>query len=281
MKIIFRVCILIFLFSNNAIHLQAQPKDNLRRQAISQVLFKGCYFSFYLSPYLAEKAKTVMQSGNYSIHSTYAKGLEAGGNLFINFNKKYSLITGLHAGFSGRNAALFVPKADFNPNLKTDANMSFAFARDYDLYLTLPIWFEKRWSGKKFDQWNLDAGVNVRYYPDDIFYIYNFWQEDVNDQYVQVFSMDGEVGNNYALWLNYNIGGGYSFFLSNYNFLRINVIANLSAKKIANFNYSITVSGKPESTGTYSANLSYIGISLNYIFTGANKKLVKLYKEKF
>jgi hypothetical protein len=93
--------------------------------------------------------------------------------------------------------------------------------------------------------------------------------------------MEGEVWNNNAPWVNYNIGGGYSLFLSNYNFLRINVIANLSAKKLVNFNYTINVTGKPQSTGTYSANLSYIGVSLNYIFTGANKKLVKLYKKKF
>jgi hypothetical protein len=77
------------------------------------------------------------------------------------------------------------------------------------------------------------------------------------------------------------LSGGYSFFLSNYNFLTINLLANFSATKIANFNYTIDVTGKPESTGIYSANLSYVGLSICYIFTGANRRLLKLYEEEF
>ncbi|HEV8082836.1 MAG TPA: hypothetical protein VGP55_06530, partial [Chitinophagaceae bacterium] len=87
-----------------------------------------------------------------------------------------------------------------------------------------------------------------------------------------------DVGNNLKPWINFNVGGGYSIFLSNYNFLRVNLTANFSATKVVNFNYTIDVSGKPQSSGTYSANLSYVGLSINYIFTGVNKRLLRFYK---
>jgi hypothetical protein len=63
--------------------------------------------------------------------------------------------------------------------------------------------------------------------------------------------------------------------------LRINLLANFSATKVVNFNYSIDVTGKPESTGIYSAKLSYVGLSISYIFTGANRRLLKLYEEEY
>ena len=137
---------------------------------------------------------------------------------------------------------------------------------------------ERRWAGKNNSTWNVDAGINVRLDPNEEGYGYDYGGINVNGQGVLVLDMNGDIGNNLKPWLNYNIGGGYSIFLSNYNFLRINLIANFSATKIANFNYTISVTGKPESTGTYSANLSYAGLSFSYIFTGTNKRLLKLYE---
>lgn len=277
----FGILISILLLRNNSISLFAQTKDSLRKEAISHVLFRGCNFSLYFSYYSAQKAKILPKSGEYKIRSSRVGGIEIGGNWSINFNKNYSIITGIHGGASGRNASLFIPKTDFSPNLKRHANMPFVFGRDYDLYLSLPVWFERRWENRNFNQWNLIAGINIRYYPDDIFYIYTFDEQDVNNQFIEVFDMEGEVWNDYSPWVNYNIGGGYSFFLSNYNFLRINFIANLSTNKLAKFNYTINVTGKPPSTGTYTANLSYFGLSISYIFTGSNRKLVKLYRKRF
>ena len=257
----------------------AQHKVDLRKEGISKVLFKRNYFSFYLSPYVSKKGKTVYKSGPYSVSAANSSGIEGGGNYFINFNNNYSLITGAHAGFSGRNFKLFISKADFNPSLQNDINFRGRLTKDYDLYLSAPIWFEKRWIKKNNTTWNADAGINVRFDPNEEFYFYDYGGIDINGQYDPVLSMGGYVGNNWKPWINFNIGGGYSFFLSNYNFLRVNLLANFSATKIVNFNYTIDVSGKPQSTGTYSANLSYIGLSINYILTGTNKRLVKLYEK--
>ncbi|HXR85290.1 MAG TPA: hypothetical protein VN722_13335 [Hanamia sp.] len=254
-------------------------KNKLIKEALSKVLFKGSYFSFYLSPYISQKPKCVKQSGRYALNASESSGLEAGGNYFINFNENYSLIVGAHAGYSGRNFKLFISKSDFDPNLKDDINFQGRMTKDYSLYLSAPVWFEKRWLKKNNTSWNLDAGINLRFDPDEAYYIYDYGEVDINGQSVPVLDMEGPVGNDLKPWLNYNIGGGYSVFLSNYNFIRINLIANFSATKIVNFNYSIAVDDKPQSTGTYRTNLSYAGLSISYILTGANKRVLREYQE--
>lgn len=255
-------------------------QHNFIKKNIPKVIFKGSWFGLYLSPYTAQKGKPIRQSGPYSMSASNVPGIEAGANYFINFDKDYALILGAHVGFSGRNFKLFISKSDFNPNLENDIDFRGRLTKDYDIYLSAPVWFEKRWTRKNNSIWNVDAGLNVRFDPNEEFYIYDYGGRDTNGQYVPVLSMDGYIGNNWKPWINYNIGGGYSMFLSNYNFLRINLLANFSATKIANFNYTIDVTGKPQSTGTYSANLSYVGLSISYIFTGANKRLLKLYEEQ-
>lgn len=280
MKILPVVCrllisVLFYLFAQLPAFAQ---NIALKKENISKVLFKGNYFSLYLSPFVAQKARCISQSGTYPLSASKSSGIEAGGNYFINFNENYSLIAGAHAGFSGRNFELFISKSDFNPNLENDINFRGRLTKDYDLYLSAPIWFEKRWIRKNNSTWNVDAGINFRFDPDEAFYTYNYNGIDVNGQYVPVLYLDGWAGNNAKPWLNFNIAGGYSVFLSNYNFIRINLVANLSATKVVNFNYTIDVTGKPQSTGTYSSNLSYIGLSINYILTGTNKRLLKLYE---
>ena len=256
-------------------------KNNFIRENISKVLYKGSWFSFYLSPYRAEKGKPVSQSGAYSMSASNQPGIEVGCNYFINFSKNYSLTVGAHVGFSGRDFKLFIPKSDFSPDLQNNINFRGALTKDYDIYLSAPIWAERRWTGKNNSTWNLDAGINVRFDPDEAIYSYDYGGIDGNGQYVPVLDMGGWVGNNEKPWINYNASGGYSFFLSNYNLLRINLLANFSATKVVNFNYSIDVTGKPESTGIYSAKLSYVGLSISYIFTGANRRLLKLYEEEY
>lgn len=285
MKLLYRIAVRlissIFFYCIALLHSFGQ-NNNLIKENISKVLFKKNYFGFYLSPYIAQKGMPVRQSGAYSMSASNEAGIEACGNYFINFNKNYSLIVGAHAGFSGRDFELFISKSDFTPNLQNDINFRGALTKFNDLYLSAPVWVEGRWVGKNNTTWDIDAGINVRFNPDEETYGYgdaSYGGVDVNGQFDPVLSMEGWAGNNLKPWLNYNIGGGYSFFLSNYNFLRINLLANFSATKVVNFNYTIDVTGKPQSTGTYSANLSYVGLSISYIFTGANKRLLKLYEK--
>lgn len=267
----------LFYFSKPlSVHAQ---NNELIIENVSKVLFKGNFFGFYINPYVAQKANCKSYTGAYSLKALNSWGIEAGGIYFINFNKSYSLIVGAHAGFSGRNFKLFISKSDFTPALKDDIDLGKRETMDFALYLSAPLWFEKRWFGKNNSSWNIDAGINVRFNPDEAIYFYDYGGSDVNDQFVPVLQMEGWSGNNLKPWLNYNVGGGYSWFLPNYNFIRINLIANFSATRVINFDYTIDVQGKPQSSGTYSSTLSNVGISLSYILTGANKRLVKYYRK--
>ncbi|MEO8853224.1 MAG: hypothetical protein ABI359_05570, partial [Ginsengibacter sp.] len=157
---------------------------------------------------------------------------------------------------------------DFTPNLGFNVNEDGQLSSEWDFYMSVPIGLEKRWFTKNGSFWNAVAGVNVRYYPiryyGDILGV-NY--PDINGDNVGVLEIIDSIGNNLRPWLNYNIGGGHSFLLRNNNYLQCNLLANFSNKKMVDGAYTINVSGKPPSTGTYSANLSYIGLSFSYIFT--------------
>jgi hypothetical protein len=238
-------------------------------------------FGFSITPYVVNKAKATPLSGAYRLKTIYMPGVEAGPDYHINFSNSYSLIVGLHGGAAARNIRFFIPKADFNPNLIVDVYVNGALSRAWDVYMTLPILIEKKWLTKTNSFWNVKGGVNVRYYP-----VQNDWdgieddEQDVNGNIVKVLTISDSIGNNLRPWLNYNIGGGYSLLLRNNNYLQCNLLANFSYKKLVHGIYQINVTGKPQSTGTYSANLSYIGLSFSYIFTGANKRLRKLFESK-
>lgn len=245
------------------------------------IVYNHSFLSFSISPYLVNKAKATPVSGTYRLKTIYMNGFEAGPDYYINFNKNYSLITGLHGGAAARNYNFFVSKNDFVPSLQSDIIANGALSRTYDFYICIPVWFQRRWYTQKNNQWTAVAGVNVRYYP--------IAHEDVVDQsadYIDgngnqiiVLELDYSIGNNLLPWLNYNIGGGYSLMLRNHNFLQCNLIANFSNTKLVKGTYTINVTGKPQSTGNYSANLSYIGLDFSYIFTGANKRLRKMYEK--
>jgi hypothetical protein len=280
MKLLPVVCRLLFsaqfyLFAQ----LPAFAQNNaLKKENISKVLFKGNYFSLHLSSFIAQRARCINQSGNYPLSASKSSGIETGGNYFINFNENYSLIAGAHAGFSGRNFELLISKTEFNPHLENDINFHGKLTMDYELYLSVPVWLEKRWIKQNNSTWNVDVGINLRLDPDEAFYKYDYHGIDINGQDVPVLLLTGWSGTDNKPWFDVNFAGGYSVFLSNYNFLRFNLVGNLSATKIVNFNYTIDVTGKPKSTGTYSTNLSYIGLSVNYILTGSNKRLLRLYE---
>jgi len=237
--------------------------------------------SFSISPYVVNKAKATPSSGAYRLKPIYMYGFEAGPNYHININNNYSLIIGLHGGGAATNYKLFISKSDFNPNLNFDVHEDGQLTSAWDFYISVPIWIEKRWFMKNNSFWDFIAGANVRYYP-----IRYYGDEaginypDVNGNYVLVLDINASIGNNLRPWVNYNIGGGYSMLLRNNNYLQCNLVANFSGKKIIDGTYQINVSGKPQSTGTYSENWSYIGLSFSYIFTGANKRLRKMYEQK-
>lgn len=267
--------ILFFLF-----YLHSLAQNDKLQASIKENLFNASHFSFTIIPYVVEKAGICYKTGEYTLGSSAMEGIEAGANYHYNFNDKYSVIIGLHGGAAARNFELRISKEDFNPQLQYDLEETGALTRIFDMYIAAPVWFERRWRHKEKNFWNLNAGINVRFYPDEISEGYASNYQDVNGQYVRVLEMELEVGRSFKPWVNYNFGGGYSYFLKNNNFFRLNFLVNLSNTAIADGVYTINVTGKPSSTGTYKSKLSFVGLSLNYILTGTNKRLFKQFKKE-
>ena len=276
--------IIFLLFLLSCVHNSfSQTNSSYRRDSLRKtVSIGGSFFDFTISAYVVNKAKATPLSGAYHLKTIYMYGFEGGPDYYFNINNSYSIIIGLHFVAAETNYKLFISKSDFNPNLNFDVNDDGQLTSEWDFYMSLPIWIQKRWFTKNNSFWNVVAGVNIRYYP--IRYYRNVIEEDypnVDGNTVNVLTIDDLIGNNLRPWINYNIGGGYSLLLRNNNYLQCNVVANFSNKKIIDGAYQINVTGKPQSTGTYSADLSYVGLSFSYIFTGANKRMRKLYESKF
>lgn len=270
-------CALMFL--TNLLCFSQSKIEKINQSQISNSSYNRSSFGFSISSYIVNKAKATPLSGAYHLKTIYKHGFEAGADYHLHINNSYSVIVGLHGGASATNYKLFIPGNDFNPGIGGNWN-EYGIA-EWAYYMSVPIWIQKRWFTGSNGFWNVVAGVNVRYYPMRYSH-YGFAEiiSDVNGNQIKVLEIDATMGNNLLPWLNYNIGGGYSLLLRNHNYLQCNLVANFSDKKIIDGTYQINVSGKPQSTGTFSANMSYVGLSFSYIATGTNKRLRKILEEK-
>ena len=116
----------------------------------------------------------------------------------------------------------------------------------------------------------------VGYDSDD----YGYVLEDTNQQRIDVFSMDLNSNNYKKPWISYNLGGGYSWILKNYNTLRAGLLTNISFTQFVKGTYQVNIPGKPLTEGAYGVTGSYIGLSVSYGFTGTNKRWIREYEKK-
>ncbi|HEV8083709.1 MAG TPA: hypothetical protein VGP55_10925 [Chitinophagaceae bacterium] len=275
------IFLLLFFLFRSASYSQSQQNE-ISKSEFDRVLYSHSHFSFTISPYIVNKAKAIPLSGSYHLNSIYMYGFEGGTDYHSRFSRTTSAIIGFHGGLAARNYKLFISKNDFTPNLQYDFIANGALTREYDFYICIPLLYEKRWFTKNNNYWDAFGGINVRFYPapkENVVDQTEIYQ-DANGNQSVILELDYALGNNNIPWLNYNIGGGYTMLLSNNNFLCFNLVANFSNTKLVNGTYTINVDGKPESTGTYSANLSYVGLSFSYILTGANKRMRKFYESR-
>ena len=212
--------------------------------------------------------------------SVTGKGIETGFNYHFNFTKDYSLLVGLHGGFSERNFTLRVPKEDFNPQHDLDFKLTRNETFDIDMYLSAPFLLQKRWFVGKTDFLDLDAGFNIRFYPDDIYYTYVAYVQNPGGSVTELVEQDLELTNYFKPWMDYNLGGGYSHILHNHNIVRVGLLTNLSSTSIAKGDYVIKVQGQPTSTGTYKARFSFFGISFSYTLTNTNRAIRRFYEKE-
>ena len=260
--------------------LPAQNTVKSRKEAVDKVLYSKGYVGFSFTPQWVHKASIKHIQGPYKLGASNTLGVELGLNYYRNFNKKYTLVTGIHVGASGRTHKLSIRGNDFTPPLGYDVQHGPQLTLMLDPYLSVPIWLQRNWVIKHNRRWYARAGINIRYFPDEIYESNLFSVRRDNTQSIRVLEMDLEVFQNFKPWVNYNIGGGHTWLLRNNNLLQVGLLANFSATELAAGEYFITVPGKPLSRGEYGSKMSYLGLSVNYIFTRVNRKLTRLYEKE-
>jgi hypothetical protein len=264
----------MFLIWNVAVNCQVSGTSKKSIVELGNKIFSKNHISISITPYIAEQAAVGRSNtNNYNIHSSSQPGIEAGLNYHLNFNEPYAFIFGIKAGIIGRDVQYRIPKEDFDPPAEKDLFFDGAFSKSMDVsYTSLQLLLQRRWVRAERGYWNIDAGVNLRYSLDNSLLYVGTYVPNSSDT---LFGTKLYFGNNRKPWLNYNLGGGYSWVLKKRNILQVNLHTNLSFIQFVKGSYRFTVPNKPVETGSYGIKGSFIGLSFSYIFTGARKKLQK------
>lgn len=256
----------------------SQPVETLSgKNDRSHLIFAKNHFSFSFIPSVTEKGVISAQQNKYNMHATPQIAFEIGLNYHIHFIPSLTATIGPRTGMVRRNLQYRVPKEAFTPAAEKDVTSANSlFEKSFDAtYTALQLMMEKRWVKDEKRYWNLSAGFNVRYaFNNSRLYTGSF----VPNTRDTLFGLTLFFGNNNKPWINYNLGGGHAWVLKNNNILQANLLANLSFTQYVKGFYQFTVPGQPVEEGNYGIRGSYLGLSVNYIFTRVNKQLRKKYK---
>ena len=103
---------------------------------------------------------------------------------------------------------------------------------------------------------------------------------DTNNQQIDIFNADFKSNNNLKPWISFSLGAAKNFLLKNKNLITVELFGELSNTDFLKADYEITIPNKPVTRGTYSVTGSCLGLSVEYTFTGVNKRLVRSYQQK-
>lgn len=251
-----------------------------RKKILKDFVFTGNHIQFNFSILSNFKAQLQQTTGNYPANATAAPGLLLSFKYSVNFNNDYSFITGAEGSLSGRNFNISFYKDDFSPPLIKDYHFKGKDSYLADLVISLPILLEKRilYGDTKF--FFIDAGMrlNVSTGADDEYTV--MYVANTNNDYLQVAEVDVMANNNAKPWVNIPINAGHGWLLKNNNIMQLAIVSNISFTKFVNGTYQIDIPNKPATKGNYSSTGSYIGLSMNYVFTNANYRIRKEYEKR-
>ena len=216
-------------------------------------------------------------SGNLPVSANATPGLLLGFKYQKNFNNEYSLITGPEAILSGRNFNTSFSKNDFSPPLASDYKTKHT-SLIQDLVLSLPALIEKRWLYSNTKFLFADAGIRFNVSLGADFDIYSITLPNTSGGFYQVGGVDVYSNNDAKPWISFPINAGHAWLLKNNNLLQLAICSNISFTKYVNGTYQIDIPNQPLTEGRYSSTGSFIGLSLNYVFTNANYRIRKAYE---
>ena len=266
---------LIFIFLFPLVNISAQVNSIQRGNLLNEIVFKGNHIQFNFSLLSAFKARLKEISGHYPVNTTTTPGLQLGFKYQVNFNNNYSLITGPEAVITGRNFTVSFSKNDFSPPLTGDYRFKGSESYLSDLILSLPVLFEKRYLYKKTKFFFVNGGLRLNFSTGPDFDIFSFLVQNTNNDFINAAEINVTANNDAKPWISFPMNAGHGWLLKNNNILQLAICSNLSFTKFVNGVYQVNIPNKPLTEGKYSSTGSYIGLSMNYVFTNANYRIRK------
>lgn len=265
-------CLGLFCFITLQLEVVAQGKAPREGYPMEKSFFVT------LSSGLTPRASIQKTEGTYTVTANAQPVWEAGVDYRTSLSGTLYSIIGFRTTVAGRNAVFDAPVEKINAK---DYQRPFPPLKmiEYNVSVAAPVLLEKAWHLKPYRSVYVQGGVHLRYslgYESESF---GFFLTDTARRMIEVFSLDMNSNNGGKPWITYNLGGGYSWRLKNYNVLKAGIVGHLSFSRVVSGTYQVAIPGEPLTMGTYSATGSYVALSVSYGFT-RNKKLLRAYEQR-
>lgn len=267
------------IFFHIGISAFAQEARLKRENFLADYVFQGNHIQFNFATFATLKARLKKESGNYPVGSKQTLGFLLSFKYQVNFNNQYSLIIGPEAILLGRNINIYFSKNDFVPTLIKDYEIKGIDSYIGDLVLSLPVLAEKRWLYRKTSYLFANGGLRINFSTGADSDTYSINLMNIDCSFINVGGINVYANNDARPWISMPLNAGYGWLLKNNNILQLSVCSNISLTKYVKGNYSVNIPGQPFISGVYSSTGSYIGLSMNYIFTNANYRIRKAYEK--
>lgn len=231
-------------------------------------------FSIDLSVSSVPPAKITRNQGTYRLQSRLQSAYDLGFNYVYNVNRNISLITGIGATVGTWGFYLNIPDEDVSAY--NVSGSLIVWHKNVWSQLKIPLLIEKKLDSRKFGLMSAKAGINLRhsvFNPDLV--VAGGGIITSNNQVIEIFDSDFSLNNQNKPWVTFLLGIHKWVYLKNYNTLALGLIADVSTTKFLKGNYQITVPNMPVTTGAYSMKGSSLAFSVEYVFTGYNRRYIR------
>lgn len=236
--------------------------------------------SIQVSGAALSKANIQTKEGYYHLNSRLHSSFSAGMNYTINLNQEWGIYSGLHFNLTRSSFFKNIPNADLTGISRADDAPPLIYYKGIYNRLVVPVMAIRKFKFRKSGFWDIQGGIKLNYSGFSSDEGIGMSIADSNFQFTTIFDGEFKSNNNGKPWVSFSLGASKNLYLKNYNQLRIQLFAEFSKTSFLKGDYQITIPNKPITIGTYSVTGSCVGLSVEYIFTGANKRFIKQYEKK-
>lgn len=256
---------------------QLPIKNQTETKSTNNLFSRKKNIGFEIISSVLPSARITKDEGNYTLRSRIQTAYDAGINYLYNLNGNLIISAGLHFVVGKRNFYLRIPDKDL-PGYGGSENPPIVEDKELWHALRIPISIEKKITKAKYNFLFLKFGFDLRYsgiMPDESFGTSIL---DSSNHYIDVFNSEFSGKNAGKPWITLFCGLSKKILLRNYNLLSLELQADFSSTYFFRGTYFITIPNQPVTSGTYKITGSSVGLSISYILTGTNKRLIHKYQ---